>query len=111
MEMNWPPPGKESSIFKALLTYSLTHSLTHSEHPSSSEECMAGHRIMDENCGKPMPHPAKDPQGLRVNADADADAYVETPQFIIAKPPWIDSVANGGRPLPLCLSTRSGPIP
>ncbi|KAM3183734.1 hypothetical protein ACTXT7_009791 [Hymenolepis weldensis] len=34
--------------------------------------------------------------GLRVNADADA--YVKTLQTIVVKPPWIDSVANGGRP-------------
>ncbi|KAM3171270.1 hypothetical protein ACTXT7_016956 [Hymenolepis weldensis] len=42
-------------------------------------------------------------RGPRVNADAvanaDADAYVETLQTIVVKPPWIDSVANGGRPL------------
>ncbi|KAM3182791.1 hypothetical protein ACTXT7_011608 [Hymenolepis weldensis] len=33
---------------------------------------------------------------FRVNADADA--YVETLQTIVVKPPWIDSVANRGRP-------------
>ncbi|KAM3179854.1 hypothetical protein ACTXT7_017456, partial [Hymenolepis weldensis] len=43
------------------------------------------------------------PQSLRVNADADtdadvdADAYVEILQTIV-NPPWINSVANGGRP-------------
>ncbi|KAM3185089.1 hypothetical protein ACTXT7_007091 [Hymenolepis weldensis] len=36
------------------------------------------------------------PQGLKVSADADA--YLETLQTIVVKPPWIDSVANGGRP-------------
>ncbi|KAM3187227.1 hypothetical protein ACTXT7_002719 [Hymenolepis weldensis] len=37
--------------------------------------------------------------GLRVNVDVDvdADAYVESLQTIAVKPPWIDSVANGGR--------------
>ncbi|KAM3184332.1 hypothetical protein ACTXT7_008548 [Hymenolepis weldensis] len=35
------------------------------------------------------------PQGPRVNAVADA--YVKTLQIIV-KLPWIDSVANGGRP-------------
>ncbi|KAM3186525.1 hypothetical protein ACTXT7_004152 [Hymenolepis weldensis] len=44
----------------------------------------------------------------RVNADedadgaedgeADADARVETLQTIVVKSPWLDSVANGGRP-------------
>ncbi|KAM3179769.1 hypothetical protein ACTXT7_017640, partial [Hymenolepis weldensis] len=28
-------------------------------------------------------------------ANPDADAYVKTPQTIVIKPPWIDSVANG----------------
>ncbi|KAM3188435.1 hypothetical protein ACTXT7_000261 [Hymenolepis weldensis] len=37
-------------------------------------------------------------QGLRVNAAADADAYVETLQTIVVKSPRIDNVANGGRP-------------
>ncbi|KAM3173120.1 hypothetical protein ACTXT7_013118 [Hymenolepis weldensis] len=39
------------------------------------------------------------PQGLRVDAgaDADGDACVETLQTIVVKPPWIDCVANGGR--------------
>ncbi|KAM3174757.1 hypothetical protein ACTXT7_009887 [Hymenolepis weldensis] len=32
------------------------------------------------------------PQGLGVNTDANA--YVETLQTIVVKPPWIDSVAN-----------------
>ncbi|KAM3170938.1 hypothetical protein ACTXT7_017609 [Hymenolepis weldensis] len=36
------------------------------------------------------------PTSLRVNADAEV--YVETLQTIVVKPPWIDSVANGGRP-------------
>ncbi|KAM3170943.1 hypothetical protein ACTXT7_017601 [Hymenolepis weldensis] len=36
------------------------------------------------------------PQGLRVNADVEA--YVETLQATVVKPPWIDSVVNGGRP-------------
>ncbi|KAM3187090.1 hypothetical protein ACTXT7_003000 [Hymenolepis weldensis] len=36
------------------------------------------------------------PQGLRVNADADA--HVETLQTTVVKPPLIDSVANGGKP-------------
>ncbi|KAM3173558.1 hypothetical protein ACTXT7_012275 [Hymenolepis weldensis] len=35
--------------------------------------------------------------GLRVNEDVNA--YVEILQTIVVKPPWIDSVANGGRPL------------
>ncbi|KAM3183921.1 hypothetical protein ACTXT7_009402 [Hymenolepis weldensis] len=38
------------------------------------------------------------PQGLRVNADADTDAYVETLQTTVANPSRVDSVANGGRP-------------
>ncbi|KAM3186045.1 hypothetical protein ACTXT7_005183 [Hymenolepis weldensis] len=42
------------------------------------------------------------PQGFRVNADADA--YVETLQTILVKPPWIDSTV-------LCLLTRFGSIP
>ncbi|KAM3170989.1 hypothetical protein ACTXT7_017513 [Hymenolepis weldensis] len=29
---------------------------------------------------------------------ADVDAYVETLQTIVVKPPWTDRVANGGRP-------------
>ncbi|KAM3174043.1 hypothetical protein ACTXT7_011339 [Hymenolepis weldensis] len=36
--------------------------------------------------------------GLRVNADANGDAYVKTPQIIVVKMPWIDIVVNGGRP-------------
>ncbi|KAM3179770.1 hypothetical protein ACTXT7_017639 [Hymenolepis weldensis] len=43
------------------------------------------------------------PQDHRVDADADADAdaYVETVQTVIVKPPWMDSVAIGGRdPMP-----------
>ncbi|KAM3180944.1 hypothetical protein ACTXT7_015316 [Hymenolepis weldensis] len=36
--------------------------------------------------------------GLRVNADANGDAYVETPQITVVKLPWIDIVVNGGRP-------------
>ncbi|KAM3177024.1 hypothetical protein ACTXT7_005328 [Hymenolepis weldensis] len=36
------------------------------------------------------------PQGLTANADADA--CVKTLPTIVVKPPWIDSVANGGRP-------------
>ncbi|KAM3174432.1 hypothetical protein ACTXT7_010542 [Hymenolepis weldensis] len=45
--------------------------------------------------------------GLRVNADAnadadaDADAHVKTLQTIV-KPPWIDSIGNGGRSSCLC---------
>ncbi|KAM3175288.1 hypothetical protein ACTXT7_008820 [Hymenolepis weldensis] len=35
------------------------------------------------------------PQDFRINTDADA--YVETLQTIVVKPPWIDSAANGGR--------------
>ncbi|KAM3179540.1 hypothetical protein ACTXT7_000429 [Hymenolepis weldensis] len=35
-------------------------------------------------------------ESLRVNADADA--CEETLQTIVVKPPWIDSVANGGGP-------------
>ncbi|KAM3186058.1 hypothetical protein ACTXT7_005155 [Hymenolepis weldensis] len=38
------------------------------------------------------------PQGLRVNEDAGADAYLENLQTIVVKRPWIDSVVNGGRP-------------
>ncbi|KAM3171004.1 hypothetical protein ACTXT7_017476 [Hymenolepis weldensis] len=34
-------------------------------------------------------------QGLRVNADAGA--YVETLLTAVVKPPWINSIANGGR--------------
>ncbi|KAM3186664.1 hypothetical protein ACTXT7_003870 [Hymenolepis weldensis] len=34
---------------------------------------------------------------LDLRANAGADAYVETLQTIV-KPPWIDRVANGGRP-------------
>ncbi|KAM3170961.1 hypothetical protein ACTXT7_017568 [Hymenolepis weldensis] len=37
---------------------------------------------------------------INADADADADAYVETLQTIVVKPPRIDSLANGGRPLP-----------
>ncbi|KAM3178509.1 hypothetical protein ACTXT7_002389 [Hymenolepis weldensis] len=44
------------------------------------------------------------PQGLKVNADADD--YAETLQTIVAKPPWIDSVANGGRP---CVFQQDSP--
>ncbi|KAM3180955.1 hypothetical protein ACTXT7_015296 [Hymenolepis weldensis] len=47
------------------------------------------------------------PQGLGVNADEDA--YVATLQTIIVKPPWIDSVANGGRP-PYVLQQDSPPF-
>ncbi|KAM3173945.1 hypothetical protein ACTXT7_011529 [Hymenolepis weldensis] len=36
------------------------------------------------------------PQGLRVSGDANA--YVGTLQTIVVKSPWIDNVANGGRP-------------
>ncbi|KAM3178342.1 hypothetical protein ACTXT7_002737 [Hymenolepis weldensis] len=48
---------------------------------------------------------------LKVNADADADTYVETHPNIVVNPPWIDSVANGGRPPTPCLLTRFGSIP
>ncbi|KAM3177759.1 hypothetical protein ACTXT7_003916 [Hymenolepis weldensis] len=44
------------------------------------------------------------PQSPRVNEDADA--YVGIVQTIV-KPPWVNTVANGGRP---CLSTRFGSI-
>ncbi|KAM3185258.1 hypothetical protein ACTXT7_006724 [Hymenolepis weldensis] len=37
-------------------------------------------------------------EGLRVNADAGADAYVKTLQTVVVKALWIDNVANGGRP-------------
>ncbi|KAM3170953.1 hypothetical protein ACTXT7_017581 [Hymenolepis weldensis] len=33
-----------------------------------------------------------------VDVDADRDAYMGTLQTIGVKPPWIDSVGNGGRP-------------
>ncbi|KAM3185157.1 hypothetical protein ACTXT7_006937 [Hymenolepis weldensis] len=36
--------------------------------------------------------------GTKVNADANVDACVETLQAIDNKPPFIESVANGGRP-------------
>ncbi|KAM3170957.1 hypothetical protein ACTXT7_017573 [Hymenolepis weldensis] len=56
-------------------------------------------------CGSGEGHimtPQLFPQGLRVNVDADADAdvdaTVETLQTIFVKSPWIDNVANGGRP-------------
>ncbi|VUZ50375.1 unnamed protein product [Hymenolepis diminuta] len=39
----------------------------------------------------------KYPQDLRVNAGADV--YVKTPQIIVVKLPWTDSVADEGRPL------------
>ncbi|KAM3184935.1 hypothetical protein ACTXT7_007407 [Hymenolepis weldensis] len=32
------------------------------------------------------------------SVNADADAYAETLQTIVVKPPWIDSLANGERP-------------
>ncbi|KAM3186988.1 hypothetical protein ACTXT7_003223 [Hymenolepis weldensis] len=35
------------------------------------------------------------PQGLRVNADVDA--YVETLQTVVVRPPWVDSMPNRGR--------------
>ncbi|KAM3182337.1 hypothetical protein ACTXT7_012585 [Hymenolepis weldensis] len=40
------------------------------------------------------------PQDLRANAGggADTNVYVETLQTIVVKPPWVDSVVNGGRP-------------
>ncbi|KAM3185161.1 hypothetical protein ACTXT7_006906 [Hymenolepis weldensis] len=113
MEMNWPPRGRENrTIVNALLTLS--------EHLSLGES--AWHGMMDENRGKSMRDIlpkicmcVKEQQyirnvvhqdlgyksqiffgevGLRVNADADADA--ETLQTIVVKPPWIDSVATGG---------------
>ncbi|VDL57218.1 unnamed protein product [Hymenolepis diminuta] len=34
----------------------------------------------------------------RALVNADADTYVETLQTMVVKPPWIDGVANGGRP-------------
>ncbi|KAM3172148.1 hypothetical protein ACTXT7_015146 [Hymenolepis weldensis] len=34
-----------------------------------------------------------------LSVNADADAYVETLQIIVVVMPWIDSTANGGRPL------------
>ncbi|KAM3171007.1 hypothetical protein ACTXT7_017471 [Hymenolepis weldensis] len=48
------------------------------------------------------------PRGLRINTDADADAYVGTLQTIAVKPPWIESVANGGR-LPCVFQQDSAP--
>ncbi|KAM3182025.1 hypothetical protein ACTXT7_013221 [Hymenolepis weldensis] len=35
---------------------------------------------------------------VNANADADADAYVEILQTTVVKPPYIDSIASGGRP-------------
>ncbi|KAM3177740.1 hypothetical protein ACTXT7_003953 [Hymenolepis weldensis] len=39
-------------------------------------------------------------EGWSLRVNADADAYVEILQTIVVKPPWIESVANGGRPPP-----------
>ncbi|KAM3180286.1 hypothetical protein ACTXT7_016585, partial [Hymenolepis weldensis] len=38
------------------------------------------------------------------SASASADANVETLQAIVVKPPWIDSMANGGRLFHQCLN-------
>ncbi|KAM3187492.1 hypothetical protein ACTXT7_002207 [Hymenolepis weldensis] len=46
-------------------------------------------------------------KGLRFNADVDA--YVETLQIIVVKPPWMDSVAIGERPTS-SNKIRLGPI-
>ncbi|KAM3185067.1 hypothetical protein ACTXT7_007104 [Hymenolepis weldensis] len=72
-----------------------------------------------EHCQRPalslsLTHSLRTPEfDLRVNedadADVDADAYVETLQTIVVKPPWTDSVASGGRPP--CLPTILGSIP
>ncbi|KAM3174537.1 hypothetical protein ACTXT7_010324 [Hymenolepis weldensis] len=59
----------------------------------SIEELIDGHVRADPIELSPVVHAH---EGLRVNADADA--YVETPQTIATKPLWIDSVANGGGP-------------
>ncbi|KAM3179374.1 hypothetical protein ACTXT7_000678 [Hymenolepis weldensis] len=71
---------RENSIVNALLT--------HSEHLNA---CHDGRKSWEVNAQ----HLAKDLQGLRFNADADA--YVETLQTIV-KSAWIGNVANGGRP-------------
>ncbi|KAM3174540.1 hypothetical protein ACTXT7_010327 [Hymenolepis weldensis] len=58
----------------------------------SIEELIDGHVRADPIELSPVVHAH---EGLRVNADADA--YVETPQTIATKPLWIDSVDNGER--------------
>ncbi|KAM3179777.1 hypothetical protein ACTXT7_017623 [Hymenolepis weldensis] len=39
-----------------------------------------------------------DANRVNLDADVDADVYVETVQTIVVKPPWTGSAANGGRP-------------
>ncbi|KAM3173076.1 hypothetical protein ACTXT7_013209 [Hymenolepis weldensis] len=46
--------------------------------------------------------------GVVKGINTDAGAYVETLQTIVVKPPWIDSVANGGRP-PYVFQQASAP--
>ncbi|KAM3177963.1 hypothetical protein ACTXT7_003501 [Hymenolepis weldensis] len=98
MERNWPPRGRERRVVNALLT----HSLRTPEFVGRDEN--RGKSIIDIlpkifKCLKEqqyiMTAPLLFPQGLGVNADADA--YVETLQIIVVNL-WIDSVFNGVRP-------------
>ncbi|VUZ55892.1 unnamed protein product, partial [Hymenolepis diminuta] len=55
------------------------------------------HGMINENRGKSMRDiPSK--IFKCTDSESDADVYVETLQAIIVKTPWIDRVANGGRP-------------
>ncbi|VUZ55870.1 unnamed protein product, partial [Hymenolepis diminuta] len=52
------------------------------------------HAIMDENRGKSMRDILPNISKLDLRVSVDADAYVETLQTIVVKPPWMDSVVN-----------------
>ncbi|VDL64595.1 unnamed protein product [Hymenolepis diminuta] len=51
--------------------------------------------VMEESEGGAHYDSSTFPQDLKDNIDVNA--YVETHQIIVVKPPWIDGVANGGR--------------
>ncbi|KAM3188208.1 hypothetical protein ACTXT7_000706 [Hymenolepis weldensis] len=60
------------------------------------------HGMIDESPGKSMcdilPNIFKCLKEQQYGHRVNADAHVETLQIIVVKPPWIDSVANRGRP-------------
>ncbi|KAM3179768.1 hypothetical protein ACTXT7_017642 [Hymenolepis weldensis] len=85
----WTKTTQENGLMRAKL---LLEKLKHSE----EEECLW--LISKLKTSTRMKKSLK--EGVRVSADADADvnAYVETLQTIVIKPPWIDGVVNGGGP-------------
>ncbi|KAM3178057.1 hypothetical protein ACTXT7_003305 [Hymenolepis weldensis] len=131
MQMNWPPRGRENSIVNALLTHSERLSLSEEcmawHDGPKSRKVNARHLAKDlqvseetiKNVLQRLKHKSlaflngvfslyqqKQLKRIVLRVNADANAYVETLQIMVVKPPWIDSQWRT-----LSLLTRFGSIP